>query len=122
MQETIEIDATNLKPNSNHYFYFDNIIVNKYVRPYNANYSQDSGTTVASHCKTDGNGRLRAYFELPNTAVQRFPTGSRELRITSSLYNMPNPASQGTGHVYTAQGILQASQTEIICYKKCKSN
>jgi hypothetical protein len=117
--KTIEIDATNLKPNSNHYFYFDNIIVNKYVRPYNANYSQDSGTTVASHCKTDGNGRLRAYFELPNTAVQRFPTGSRELRITSSLYNMPNPASQGTT-LYTAQGILQASQTEIISTRNAR--
>jgi len=117
--KTIEIDATNLKPNSNHYFYFDNIMVNKYVRPYSAAYSQDSGTTTASHLKTDGNGRLRAYFELPNTAVQRFPTGTRELRITSSFYNMANPSSQGTT-LYTAQGILQASQTEVISTRNAR--
>jgi len=110
---TIEIDATNLKPNSNHYFYFDNINVNKFVRPFNATYSQDGGTTVTSECKTDGNGRLRAYFELPNSAAQRFPTGQRDLRITSSFYNMANPASQGNG-MYSAQGILQATQTEIV--------
>ena len=42
---TIEIDATNLKPGSNHYIFFDNLDVNKYVRPYNASYSQDGGTT-----------------------------------------------------------------------------
>jgi hypothetical protein len=110
---TIEIDATNLKPNSNHYFYFDNINVNKFVRPFNATYSQDGGTTVTSECKTDGNGRLRAYFELPNSAAQRFPTGQRDLRITSSFYNMANPASQGNG-MYSAQGILQATQTEVV--------
>jgi preprotein translocase subunit YajC len=110
---TIEIDATNLKPNSNHYFYFDNINVNKFVRPFSATYSQDSGTTVTSECKTDGNGRLRAFFELPNSAAQRFPTGQRDLRITSSFYNMANPASQGNG-MYSAQGILQATQTEIV--------
>ena len=45
---TIEIDATNLKPNSNHYFYFDNMTVDKYVRPHSATYSQDSGTTASS--------------------------------------------------------------------------
>ena len=110
--KTIEIDATNLKPNSNHYFYFDNMVINQYVRPYSATYSQDSGTTITSQCMTDGNGRLRAYFELPNTNLQRFPTGQRDLRITSSFYNMANPASQGNA-MYTAQGILSASQTEV---------
>ena len=109
---TIEIDGTNMKPNTNHYFYFDNMDVNKYVRPYNATYSQDGGTTVTSNLKTDGNGRLRGYFELPNDNTQRFPTGARELRVTSSYYNLSNPSSQGSA-IYQAQGLLQASQTEI---------
>ena len=103
--KTIEIDATNLKPNSNHYFYFDNIAVDKFVRPYNATYSQDSGVTTTSYCKTDGNGRLRAYFDIPNSDTQRFPTGQREMRLTSSFYNISNPASNGSG-MYQAQGYI----------------
>jgi hypothetical protein len=109
---TIEIDGTNMKPNTNHYFYFDNMDVNKYVRPFSTDYSQDSGTTVASNLKTDGNGRLRGYFELPNDNTQRFPTGARELRVTSSYFNLSNPSSQGSA-IYQAQGLLQASQTEV---------
>ena len=54
---------------------------------------------------------LEHTFELPNTIQQRFPTGQRELRITSSFYNLSNPASSGTG-IYQAQGLLQSSQTE----------
>ena len=101
-----------MKPNTNHYFFFDNIRVDKYVRPYNATYSQDGGTTVTSNLKTDGQGRLRGYFELPNSDEQRFPTGMREMRVTSSYYNLPNPASSSS-EIYQAQGLLQASQTEI---------
>jgi hypothetical protein len=116
---TVTIDATNLKPNSNHYFYFDNINVNQYIRPLSSAYSQDGGTTTASHCKTDGNGRLQAFFELPNSATQRFPTGQRDLRLTTSFYNMANPSSQGNA-MYNAQGILQASQTEIISTRNAR--
>ena len=64
--------------------------VNKFIRPQSGSYSQDGGTTVSSNCKTDGNGRLRAFFELPNNSIDRFPTGQRELRITSSFYNLSN--------------------------------
>jgi hypothetical protein len=109
---TVELDGENLKPNTNHYFFFDNIRVDKFVRPYNANYSQDSGTTVTSDLKTDGQGRLRGYFELPNSDEQRFATGMREMRATASYHNLPNPASS-CSDVYQAQGLLQASQTEI---------
>jgi len=110
---TIEIDATNLKPGSNHYVFFDNIDVNKFVRPYNASYSQDGGTTVSSGVKTDGNGRCRAYFELPNSNAQRFPSGMREMMITTSAFNLSNPASSASV-IYQAQGLLQSSQTEIV--------
>jgi hypothetical protein len=109
---TIELDATNLKPNSNHYFFFDGIRVDEYVRPLNATYSQDGGTTVTSGLKSDGNGRLRGFFELPNTSKQSFPTGQRELRLTSSFYDLNNPGSQASG-IYQAQGLLQSNQTEI---------
>ena len=110
---TIEVDATNLKPNTNHYFFFDGIRVDKFVRPHSAAYSQDGGTTVSSNLKSDGNGRLRGFFELPNTETQRFPTGQRELKLTSSFHNLSNPPSSGSA-VYQAQGLLSSSQTEIV--------
>lgn len=110
--KTITLDGENLKPNTNHYFYFDNMDVNKYVRPFSTTYSQDGGTTATSYLKTDGQGRLRGYFDLPNSNEQRFATGMREMRVTSSFYNLPNPASAAAEN-YQAQGLLQSSQTEI---------
>ena len=109
---TVEIDATNLKPGTNHFFFFDGIRIDSFVRPHSAAYSQDGGTTVSSGLKTDGNGRLRGFFELPNSDTQRFPTGRRDLVVTSSFYNLSNPPSRGVG-IYQAQGLLQSSQTEI---------
>jgi len=110
---TIEIDATNLKPNTNHFFFFDNVRVDKFCRPHSAPYSADGGLTVASNLQSDGNGRLRGFFELPNSSTQRFPTGQRELKLTSSFYNLSNPPSQGSA-TYQAQGLLNSSQTEIV--------
>ena len=110
---SIDIDATNLKPGTNHFFFFDGIRVDKFIRPLNSTYSVDGGTTTSSNVKTDGNGRLRAVFELPNNSTQRFPTGRRDLKVTSSFYNLSNPPSQGTG-IYQAQGLLQSSQTEVV--------
>jgi hypothetical protein len=112
--KTIEIDATNLKPDTWHYVYFDDVPVGSYVRPFSSAYAQDgSSTTLGKGVKTDGNGRLRAYFELPNSNTQRFPTGQRELKLTSSKYNERSPSSAGTG-IYQAQGLLQSNQTEIV--------
>ena len=110
---TIEIDATNLKPKTIHYIFFDGIRVDEYVRPFSLDYSNDGHVGAAALCRTDNNGRLRAYFDLPNNSQQKFPTGQRQLRITSSATDLPQPASYGNG-TYQAQGLLQASQTEIV--------
>jgi hypothetical protein len=111
--QTIEIDAVNLKPDSFHYVFFDQQDVNRFVRPFNATYSQDGGTGVTSGIKADGNGRVRAYFDLPNNGPDRFPTGQRDLKVTSSVYNESNPSSGGQAQ-FSAQGLLQTNQTEII--------
>ena len=71
------------------------------------------GTTV----KSNRNGRLRAYFDIPNNDAQRFPTGQREVKITASESNLSNPPSYAS-NVYQVQGLLQSSQTEIISTKK----
>tara|TARA_Y100001978_G_scaffold203510_1_gene230267 strand:- start:18840 stop:25616 length:6777 start_codon:yes stop_codon:yes gene_type:complete len=112
-ERTIEIDATNLKPQTVHYVFFDGIRVDEYVRPFDTNYSNDGHTGAAALVKTDNNGRLRAFFDLPNNRAQKFPTGQRQMRITSSATDLPQPASYGTG-TYQAQGLLQTSQTEIV--------
>ena len=111
--QTIEIDAVNLKPDSFHYVFFDGQDVNRFVRPFNATYSQDGGTGVTSGIKADGNGRVRAFFDLPNNSVDRFPTGQRDLKVTSSAHNESNPSSGGQAE-FSAQGLLQTNQTEII--------
>ena len=54
---------------------------------------QISTLNATETVKTDSNG-LRAYFDLPNNRNQRFPTGMRDLRITSSQNNR-GPASYG---------------------------
>ena len=108
----IKIDAQNLKPNTNHYVYFDGIRVDEYVTPESANFSNDSNADAYSTIRTNANGRFKGSFFLPNNSRQRFPTGQRELRITSSSNNLNNPASQGTA-IYTASGTLQTNQTEI---------
>jgi len=110
---TIEIDVTNLKPNTNHFLFFDGLPITKYVRPYSASFSQDGGVTVTSGVKTNGNGRLRAYFELPNNATQKFASGARKIEVTSSSFRLSNPASSASA-IYQAQGLLQTNQTEIV--------
>lgn len=110
---TIEIDAQNLKPNTRHYVYFDGIKVDEYVRPFSSSYTSGSTLNATETVETDSNGRLRAYFDLPNNRFQRFPSGMRDLRITSSQNNLSNPASYGET-TYQAQGLLQSNQTEIV--------
>ena len=110
----IKIEGTNLKPLTNHYVYFDGIRVDQYVRPDSATYSSDgSTTTVAATIKTDGNGKLICHFNIPNDQYQRFPTGQREVRLTSDATNIPNPDSYASS-IYQAQGLLQSSQTEVV--------
>ena len=109
----IKITGTNLKPNTDHFVYFDGIRVDQYTRPDSATYSQDSGTTKSSGIKTDGNGKVICHFEIPNDNNQRFPTGQREVRITSSANNLNNPDSGGAS-IYQAQGLLNSSQTEVV--------
>jgi hypothetical protein len=66
----IKVTATNLKPFTNHYIYFDGIRVDQYVRPDSVTYSQDTGITAASGIKTDGTGDVICHFNIPNDQYQ----------------------------------------------------
>ena len=79
--------GTNLKPNTKHFVYFDGIRVDGYVTPSSADFSQDGTTNKGVGIKTNGNGKVECKFLIPNDNFQRFPTGQRELKITSQSSN-----------------------------------
>lgn len=112
-KKTVTITGTGLKPNANHYFFFDGIRVDSYTKPASSSYSSTSSTNYTATVRTDGNGKFIAYFSIPNNDTLRFPTGTKELRVTSSYYNNNNPSSVGFAN-YEASGLLQSWQTEIV--------
>ena len=112
----VELDAQNLQPNRKHYVFFDGINVNAHVTPFSSTFGDGGATAKGTVIKSNRNGRLRAYFDIPNNNAQRFPTGQREVKITASESNLSNPPSYAS-NVYQAQGLLQSSQTEIISTK-----
>jgi len=112
-KKTITITGTGLKANSNHYFFFDGIRVDAYTKPASGSFSKNGTTNFTDTVRTDGNGKFIAYFSIPNNNTLRFPTGTKELRVTSSYYNNNNPSSVGFAN-YEASGLLQSWQTEIV--------
>ena len=60
---------------------------------------------MTSGVKTDGNGRVICHFNIPNDDNQRFPTGQRQVLVTSSATNLNNPDSRASSN-YQAQGLL----------------
>jgi len=112
-QRTISITCDTLKPNTVHYFFFDGERIDSKVYALEAQFSNNGwyGNALAgsSNIKSNARGEMRASFALPGG---KFKTGLRELRITSSYSNLTEPNSQSSA-VYQAQGMLQASQTEI---------
>ena len=106
---SIDIHCTNLKPNTFHYFFFDNERVDSLITPKAAAYSNTGALTTSAIKKSDQNGELKATFALPGG---KFPTGERELRVTSSYNNISSPNSHGSA-MYQAKGHLQSTQTEV---------
>ena len=76
----IEIDATNLKPNTKHFIYFDGIRVDG-VRPYSADISRKIQEQLNHQILKQMVMVNFVHFNIPNDNFQRFPTGQREVRI-----------------------------------------
>lgn len=109
----ITVSGFGLKPNTNHYFFFDGKRVDSYVKPNSASYSADGSLEYTGIVRTDGTGRFEATFNIPNNSQIKFTTGNKELKVTSSYYDNPESASTGFA-TYYASGMLQTNQTEII--------
>ena len=80
----VRVFTTGLRPNTQHYFFFDSVDVNEHVRPGSAAATaRDIGRAGGFNAavKTDANGTLRAIFRIPEGV---FYVGDRTLTITDS--------------------------------------
>ena len=96
----IKIYMSGLRPNTQHYFFFDEVDVNEFVAPGD---SVDSAATVhrngnfGAAVTTDTNGVLTAIFALP---AERFFVGDRKLEIVDvDAYGTIESASTSYGSV-----------------------
>lgn len=75
----VQFAATNLRPRTKVYAFFDNVDVNVDCRPMNGSNAQP--------LVTDDNGNIVGVFTIPNRPDKRFFTGTREFVLTTSPVN-----------------------------------
>jgi hypothetical protein len=106
----VQIEMYGLRPNTRHYFFFDEVDVNIHVAP--GRFTQDlQSAPINSRCVRDGsfgeevitndNGELFAIFRIPSN---QFLVGERELRIVdvSDLDNVASASISGGALKYNA--------------------
>jgi len=77
----IKVFAAGLRPNTRHYFFFDGVDVNEFVRPgttANTSRAVRRAGIKGAAVSTDSNGKIRAVFELPDGT---FFVGDRVLTV-----------------------------------------
>ena len=114
-KRSIDVAITGLKPNTNHFTFFDEINVDKYITPYTGysnNVNRPNAPEEGDGLISDFKGQCFFKFHLPNSDELRFKTGQRMLKVTSSLHNQSNPSSAATAE-YRADGTILNQDTEI---------
>jgi hypothetical protein len=90
----IKVFAAGLRPNTQHYFFFDGVDVNEFVRPgttANTSRAVRRAGIKGAAVTTDSNGKIRAIFELPDGT---FFVGDRVLTVVDvSQYSSIESAS-----------------------------
>ena len=90
----IRVFAAGLRPNTQHYFFFDGVDVNEFVRPgtaANTSRAVRRAGIKGAAVTTDSNGKIRAIFELPDGT---FFVGDRVLTVVDvSQYSSIESAS-----------------------------
>ena len=108
---TITFTGKRLKPNTRVYPFFDEVNVGSFCAP--------SGGSNGGALITDDNGEITGTFTIPNDNFNRFRTGERVFRLTSSLINAKGTSvtddevttfAEGR---YTARGMQQTKQNTI---------
>lgn len=112
----ITVTTTGLKPNTNHFCFFDDINVDEYCQPFNLDFSRTGVISQGAGVKTNSKGELVLRFFLPNTNKLRFKTGQRMFKVTSSFHNQSNPQSEARCE-YRADGTLLNQETDVVTTK-----
>jgi len=105
--QDVAFAGTRLKPNTKVYPYFDNVLVTSHVTP-------DSGVK-GGNLVTDSVGAISGTFTIPASSTERFRTGDRIFRLTSSSTNSSTDDDVDTfaDATFTARG-LQTTTEETI--------
>jgi len=112
-ENQIFVTVDGLKPNTNHFTFFDNIDVNNYCQPLTSSFSTRNTTVIGDGLRSDSKGTLSFIFHLPKTKKLKFKTGQRMLKVTSSYYDLNNPSSVAVSE-YRSDGTLLTQDTEIV--------
>ena len=123
----IHFKASGLKPFQQYFAFFDNVSVASWVREepfvrfattsadfgnrYNNATQHPEGPTVL---ETDASGVVEGSFFIPNTRSIRFRTGTREFKLINVNSNNEADATSLGSVVYSASGILETRQQDIL--------
>ena len=105
--QTISFTATRMKPNTKVFPFFDNVNITSFVTP--------DGGVAGGNLVTSSIGSITGTFDLPNTDANRFRTGNRVFRLTSSSTNskIDDDVDTFADSTFTARG-LQLTKQETI--------
>ena len=105
--QTISFTATRMKPNTKVFPFFDNVNISTFVTP--------DGGVAGGNLITSSVGTISGTFALPNTDANRFRTGDRIFRLTSSSTNskIDDDVDTFADGKFTARGLQMTKQETI---------
>jgi len=105
--QDVAFSGTRLKPNTKVFPFFDNVLVTSHVTP--------TSGVKGGNLVTDANGSVSGTFTIPSSDTERFRTGDRVFRLTSSSTNttINDDVDTFADATYTARG-LQTTMEETI--------
>lgn len=103
--QDIEFSATNLKPNSRLYIFFDDIDVTDRVTP--------TGDSLGDPLFTDENGKCSGTFSLPNDDTLRFRTGQKSFKLVDNPSGDVENATTSAISQFFAQGLITTRAANV---------
>ena len=106
----VRFSGTGLRPNTRVYPYFDDILVNDYVKPTTKEYSNTGA--FASALNTNANGAVFGVFVVPNNDTLKFRQGERPFKLTDIANTTTAEGTQTTTAIktYVSVGLASAQR------------
>ena len=90
----VQFTATGLRPNTRVYPYFDNILVNDYVKPTTKEYANTGAFKAALN--SNANGAVYGVFIIPNNDTLKFRVGERPFKLQDIANTTTQDGTQTT--------------------------